>query len=46
MKPSTDNRDDKVDENGNTVAEVKSRIGLSAPAVTVGQNDDIIEMYL
>ena len=46
MKPSTDNRDDKVDENGNTVAEVKSRIGLSAPAVTVGQNDDIIEMYI
>lgn len=46
MKPSTDNRDDKVDENGNTVAEVKSRIGLSSPAVTIGQNDDIIEMYL
>lgn len=46
MKPLTDNRGDTVDEFGNVIAEVRSRIGLTAPAVTVGEKDNIIDMYL
>ena len=46
MKPATDDRGDEVDEFGNVTAEVRSRIGLKAPAVTVSDNDNIIDMYL
>ena len=46
MKPATDDRGDEVDEFGNVTAEVRSRIGLKAPAITVSDNDNIIDMYL
>lgn len=45
IKPQTDTRDDYVDESGNIVTVVKSRIGLSAPAYVIKDNDDIIALY-
>lgn len=45
IKPQTDTRDDYVDESGNIVTIVKSRIGLSAPAYVIKDNDDIIALY-
>lgn len=44
VKPKTDNRDDYVDENGNVVTTVKSRIGLSAPASVIKEDDDITKL--
>lgn len=44
VKPKTDNRDDYVDENGNIVTTVKSRIGLSAPASVIKEDDDIAKL--
>lgn len=44
VKPKTDNRDDYVDENGNVVTTVKSRIGLSAPASVIKDDDDITKL--
>lgn len=45
IKPQTDTRDDYIDENGNVVTVVKSRIGLEAPANVVKETDDIIALY-
>ncbi len=45
IKPSTDNRDDKIDENGNVVTTVMSRIGLSAPAEAVTESANIFERF-
>lgn len=45
VKPQTDTRDDYVDENGNVVTVVKSRIGLSAPANVIKENDDITLIF-
>ena len=45
IKPSVDTRDDRVDENGNTVAVLKSRIGLSADAVVIDEKDNISERF-
>lgn len=45
VKPQTDTRDDYIDENGNVVTVVKSRIGLSAPANVIKDNDDITLIF-
>ena len=45
IKPQTDTRDDYVDESGNIVTVVKSRIGLEAPANIVKENDDITVLF-
>lgn len=45
IKPQTDTRDDYVDENGNIVTVVKSRIGLSAPAGVIKESDDISLLF-
>lgn len=45
VKPQTDTRDDYIDENGNIVTVVKSRIGLSAPANIIKVSDDITELF-
>lgn len=45
VKPQTDTRDDYMDENGNVVTVVKSRIGLSAPANIIKENDDITLIF-
>lgn len=41
IKPETDTRDDYIDENGNLITAIKSRIGLSAIATVVLRGDDI-----
>lgn len=46
IKPAVDTRDDIVDERGVRTAIVKSRIGLSAIADVIGENDSIIEMLI
>ena len=45
IKPDLDNRDDYTDERGVRVTVVKSRIGLSAVADAVGQDEDILERF-
>ena len=45
IKPALDNRDDYTDENGARVTVVKSRIGLSAVAEIVEQDENILERY-
>ncbi len=45
VKPQTDTRDDYTDENGNIITVVKSRIGLSAPANIIKENDDITILF-
>lgn len=44
IKPSVDTRDDLIDGQGIRVALVRSRIGLSAQADVIGENDSIITM--
>lgn len=44
IKSKTDTRDDYIDENGNIVTNIKSRIGLSAPANIIKENDDITKL--
>ncbi len=44
VKPQTDTRDDYTDENGNIVTVVQSRIGLSAPANVIKEDDDITKL--
>ncbi len=46
IKPATDNRDDVLSESGEIITEVRSRIGLHAPAVAVREEDNILELYL
>ena len=45
VKPDIDNRDDYLDENGNRVTVVKSRIGLSAVADVITRDADVYEMF-
>lgn len=45
IKSAVDNRDDYVDEQGKTVTVVKSRIGLSAVAEAIRQEDDLLERF-
>lgn len=45
IKPDIDNRDDYLDENGNRVTVVKSRIGLSAVADVIPREADLLEMF-
>lgn len=45
IKPQTDTRDDYVDNSGNIVTVVKSRIGLQAPAFVIKNDDDISQMF-
>ena len=45
IKPDLDNRDDYVDETGKKVTVVKSRIGLSAVADVVRQDEDLLARY-
>jgi thymidine kinase len=45
VKPDIDNRDDYLDQNGNRVTVVKSRIGLSAVADVIPREADITEMF-
>lgn len=45
IKPQTDTRDDYIDDNGNLVTVVKSRIGLEAPANVIKDDDNIIILY-
>lgn len=45
IKPSTDNRDDRVDENGNIITTIRSRIGLFAPAEAITEKVDIFEKF-
>ena len=42
IKPDLDNRDDYVDENGKKVTVVKSRIGLSAVADVIRQDENLL----
>ncbi|MBQ2893637.1 MAG: thymidine kinase [Oscillospiraceae bacterium] len=46
IKPDLDNRDDYTDENGNRVTVVKSRIGLSAVADVIRQDEDLLKRFL
>lgn len=45
IKPDLDNRDDYTDENGNRVTVVKSRIGLSAVADVIRQDENLLERF-
>jgi len=45
IKPDLDNRDDYVDEQGKTVTVVKSRIGLSAVADVIPQDEDLLARF-
>lgn len=45
IKPSTDNRDDRIDENGNIITTIRSRIGLFAPAEAITDDIDIFEKF-
>lgn len=45
LKPSIDTRDDEVDENGERIAIMKSRIGLSRTARLIEQGDNLIQLF-
>ena len=45
IKPDLDNRDDYVDETGKKVTLVKSRIGLSAVADVIRQDEDLLARF-
>lgn len=45
MKPATDDRDDRRLPDGRVITEVRSRIGLSAPAAAVGPDVDLMALY-
>lgn len=42
LKPSIDDRDDKIDENGRRIGILKSRIGLSNVANIIREKDDVV----
>lgn len=44
IKPSIDTRDDELDEKGNTVAKIASRIGLSATASVIDSKSNIYDI--
>ncbi len=45
IKPDLDNRDDYIDEQGKAVTVVKSRIGLSAVADVIRQDEDLLTRF-
>lgn len=45
IKPEIDNRDDYVDDSGNRIIIIKSRIGLSAVATAISQDVNIIDLF-
>ena len=45
IKPAIDTRDDYINENGDRITIVKSRIGLSAVADAIGKDESILERY-
>ncbi|MBO5836259.1 MAG: thymidine kinase [Oscillospiraceae bacterium] len=45
IKPDLDTRDDYVDAQGKVVSVVKSRIGLSAVADVIGQQEDLLARF-
>lgn len=45
IKPDLDNRDDYTDEQGKRVTVVKSRIGLSAVADVIRQDEDLLTRF-
>ena len=45
IKPDLDNRDDYVDETGKKVTVIKSRIGLSAVADVIRQDEDLLARF-
>ncbi len=45
IKPDLDNRDDYTDETGKRVTVVKSRIGLSAVADVIRQDESLLERF-
>lgn len=45
IKPATDTRDDRVDENGRVSTVLRSRIGLYAPAEAITADVDLFEEY-
>ena len=45
VKPAIDNRDDYTDDYGNTITVVKSRVGLSAEAEVIKQEDDLLAKF-
>ena len=45
IKPDLDTRDDYVDAEGKVVSVVKSRIGLSAVADVIGQQEDLLARF-
>ena len=46
IKPATDTRDDRIDENGKRQTVLRSRIGLSAPAEAVGADMDLYREFV
>lgn len=45
IKPATDTRDDRVDEEGKRLTVLRSRIGLFAPAEAVGADVDLFREF-
>ena len=45
VKPSTDNRDDRIDEQGNVHTVVRSRIGLENEAIAMRADQDARELF-
>lgn len=45
IKPATDNRDDRLDSEGNISTEIWSRIGLHAPAEAIRADEDISLLF-
>ena len=45
IKPDLDTRDDYINENGMRVTVVKSRIGLSAVADVITQEENLLDLY-
>lgn len=45
IKPDLDTRDDFTDENGTRVTLVKSRIGLSAVADVIRQDENVLDLF-
>ena len=45
IKPDLDNRDDYIDEQGKKVTLVKSRIGLSAVADVIRQDENLMDRF-
>ncbi|MBQ9468355.1 MAG: thymidine kinase [Clostridia bacterium] len=46
IKPATDTRDDRRDENGRILSVARSRIGLEAPAEAIPADADLLKTFL